>query len=405
MISEFLGLFTQGPTYEVLRIVAKLWFVWLPPFLLFIFWDIWRIYVKTYWLHNYGGYMLLEIKLPREITKSPRAMELVFNSLHNTRKGNLLEQYWQGFLTTYYSFEIASINGEVHFFVYVQRFFKHFVESQLYAQYPNLEIKEVDDYTKLVPKDLPNDEWRVWGAEFGLTKDDVYPLKTYVDMKLEGVEEEEKNDPLSSIIELMGSLRHGEQLWFQILIQGATNEWQKKGEKEIEKLLGRKKFEAAPYVPGQTPFKLLSSAEDEILKAIDRNISKVGFKTGIRFVYVAKKDVYSSAPYAFLGIMKQFSSMNLNGITPKFSTSVDYFFVSRREYRRQKQMVDYFRKRSYFYPPYGSFLHDFGGRVTPFILNSEELATIYHFPGQTTTTPTLERIEARKGEPPANLPI
>jgi hypothetical protein len=42
---------------------------------------------------------------------------------------------------------------------------------------------------------------------------------------------------------------------------------------------------------------------------------------------------------------------------------------------------------------------------TPFVLNTEELATIYHFPGRVAETPTFGRIEAKKGEPPSNLPI
>lgn len=404
-MNEFFKLFTTGSTYEVLHIVGQLWFLWVPLFLLFILWDVWVTYIKTYWFSR-NAFVLLELKFPKEITKSPRAMEIVFNSLHNTRKGNLFEQYWDGFLTTFFSFEIASINGQVHFYVYCQKFFQNFVQSQLYAQYPPLEIKEVDDYTKTVPKDTPNENWNAWGAEIGLTKDDVYPIKTYMEMKLEGVEEEEKSDPLSSIIEFMGSMRHGENLWFQILIQGATNDWQKKSEKELEKLLGRKKFESVQYAPGTIPLKMLSAAEDEIVKAIDRNSSKLGFFTGMRFVYVAKKDVFTQAGYAaFLGLIKQFNSMNLNGFTPKFTTSVDYFFIKTREYRRQKSIINMYRKRSYFYPPFGSFLRQGAGRVAPFILNTEELATLYHFPGRTATTPTFERVESRKGEPPSNLPM
>jgi len=403
--------FTDGPAREVFVLVGRSWFIWLPVAAGFIAFDVWVTYIRTYWLQNYGGRTLLEIKLPQDIAKSPQAMEVVFNAIHNTRKGNLIEKFWTGFLTTWYSFEISSINGQVRFFVNCQTFFKNLIESQIYGQYSNAELHEVDDYTKAITKDIPNEEWRVWGAEFGLTKEDAYPIKTYVDYKLEtNQEEEEKVDPISSIIEFMGSCKNGEQLWFQVVIQGAGDEWQKSGEKLIEKLTGRKKFQPAKVNESGVPKALfMSPAENEVIKTIDRNINKLGFKTGIRFVYVARKDAFSAATFAgMLGMLKQFNSLNLNGFKSSWSTSIDYFFKKRREYLREKRVVRNFRARSYFYPPYRSFgstASPFSGKVSSFILNSEELATIYHFPGRTAEAPTFERIEARKAGPPSNLPI
>jgi len=46
-----------------------------------------------------------------------------------------------------------------------------------------------------------------------------------------------------------------------------------------------------------------------------------------------------------------------------------------------------------------------GHKSGPFIMNTEELATIYHFPGEVSKTPSLSRISAKKAEPPTNLPI
>ena len=58
-----------------------------------------------------------------------------------------------------------------------------------------------------------------------------------------------------------------------------------------------------------------------------------------------------------------------------------------------------YKLRSFFYPPYENFLQN------SFILNAEELATIYHFPGNVSVTPTLSKIASKKSEPPSNLPI
>jgi len=113
--------------------------------------------------------------------------------------------------------------------------------------------------------------------------------------------------------------------------------------------------------------------------------------------YIAKKEVYNPINIvAMIGSMKQYNSMNLNGFKPKNSTTVDYFFVQRRESAMKRVMLDAYRKRSAFYMPYT--------RPT-FVLNTEELATVYHFPGRVAETPTLGRIEAKKSEPPPSLPI
>ena len=39
-----------------------------------------------------------------------------------------------------------------------------------------------------------------------------------------------------------------------------------------------------------------------------------------------------------------------------------------------------------------------------YVLNTEELATLWHFPGQILKVPTLERIESKEASPPPNLP-
>ncbi|OHB13689.1 MAG: hypothetical protein A2Y49_02110 [Candidatus Zambryskibacteria bacterium RIFCSPLOWO2_12_39_8] len=59
-------------------------------------------------------------------------------------------------------------------------------------------------------------------------------------------------------------------------------------------------------------------------------------------------------------------------------------------------MLDAYKRREYFFKPY---------KRKHFVLNTEELATLFHFPGQVSTTPTFTRIESKKAEAPANLPI
>jgi hypothetical protein len=390
--------FTLEFLKSILIIVKQLWFLWMPLILLFLFWELWLVYIRIRYLKELS-WILLEIKIPKEIEKSPRAMEAVFSAIHTTRSGNLIERFWQGFLTPWFSFEITSFNGNIHFFVYTQKFFKKMIESQIYAHYPEVEITEVDDYTKNIPLDIPNENWQMWGAEFVLEKEDVYPIKTYMDFKLEDPKEEaEKIDPLNSFLEFLGSLKKGEQVWFQILIKGAGSKWKETGDRVVKKLLEKNKEKGKKsQEQAGAGMLFLSPGEQDVVKAIERNISKLGFETGIRFVYLARRDIFNFINVATgIGVMKQYNALHLNGFKPTNTTGVDYFFRERRGNRLKRFMIDAYRQRSYFYPPY---------KKKPFIFNTEELATIYHFPGRVAKTPTLERVGSRKGEPPPTLPV
>jgi hypothetical protein len=59
-------------------------------------------------------------------------------------------------------------------------------------------------------------------------------------------------------------------------------------------------------------------------------------------------------------------------------------------------MFDAYRRRGYFYPPYVK---------KQMVLTTEEIATIYHFPGKMAATPSLPKIESKRSEPPTNLPV
>ncbi len=378
---------------DLWRVVIDARFLWLPVILFLVFWKLWLYYIRSRFVSKID-WTILEIKLPREIMKGPRAMEVALNVFHQTKDGNLIEKYWQGWLRPWFSLEIASIGGEIHFFVYTQRFFRNLVEAQIYAQYPDVEITEVDDYSKAAFIDGFGKEWGCWGTEFGLTEEDAYPIRTYIDYGLHETmtKEEQKTDPITSFIEFCGSIKEGEQVWFQILIRATKKDWKEEGKKLIEKLLERGK----KLMEGEQP-KKLSPGETEVIKAIERDVSKYGFDTGIRGIYLARNEKFNPTNIASLvGTMKQYNAVNLNGFKLVNPTSVDYFFKKKREAGKKTKILDAFRQRSYFYMPYDR---------KAFVLNTEELATIFHFPGRVAETPTFGRIEAKKGEAPTDLPI
>lgn len=189
-------------------------------------------------------WLMLEIKLPREITKSPLATETALAGLlQGSGISTAYARNFEGKMAIYSSLEVASIEGVIHFYIRIQKKYRNLIEANFYAQYPDVEIVEVDDYTKLIRYHHLSNDVNVWGLNFrtqkkwnprnpetGLsygTKDkplemraDFYPIKTYVDYGLDkDPKEEYKTDPITGLLELMGSLGKGEYLWYQILVQ------------------------------------------------------------------------------------------------------------------------------------------------------------------------------------------
>jgi hypothetical protein len=167
------------------------------------------------------------------------------------------------------------------------------------------------------------------------------------------------------------------------LFRATTKDWKDEGKKLIDELIKKKetKDENGKVISGMSR---MTSGEQDALKAIERDVSKLGFDVGIRAIYFGRKEIFNAVHFASLvGAMKQYSALNLNGFKPVNSSD-------------KKSMIDAFRQRSIFYVPYPR---------NHFVLNTEELATIFHFPGRVAETPTLPRIEAKKGEAPTNLPI
>jgi len=406
-----------GNTIYLLYIFAP---IYIPLLLLSLLRHFWVSY-KRYLFRTNQERILLEIKIPKEIKKTPLAMELFLNALYQTGgETNWYKTQVKGSSRTWFSLELVSFGGEIHFFIWTEKKFKNLVEAQLYAQYPEVEIHEVPDYTKFVDLDL--NVTSMWGNEFILTNDkDPYPIKTYVDYGLDkiGLKSEEITDPITPIIEFLGSIEKGEQLWIQIMVRahkknykedlalkdkiakmkwyGDPHDW-----KEIAKKEKEAKLEELKPEEGMFP-RVMTKAEQTVIDALERNVDKKGFDCGIRGIYLAEKDKFDPINITGMtGAFKQFNSMSLlNGFRPNRATDFsDYPWQDYKDMRTnkiKKEVFSEYKRRAYFYYPYKS--------DKQFVLSSEELATIFHLPGGVSQTPTFSRIESKKSEPPSNLPL
>ena len=419
MLEDFISLFQAEFYLKVWRFALATWPVWLPLFLVSLLFNTWFSYKRREWLKKTGS-ILLEIKIPKNTDKSPAAMEMVIEGIWEDVIGSLTSAYLEGEVRDVFSLEMVSIGGEVKFFIWSFPKWKTVIESRVYTHYPGAEVVEVEDYAVKILFDP--EKMNLRGITTRLVKPDAYPIKTYIDFELDkgNKEQEEIVDPLAPVLEYLGTLKPGEQAWIQILIQGHRKEslqdvrlfskpdWREGIKKEIEKMIekesrGKPEKDKTGKDKPRTLLELTKS-QSETIAAIQRNSAKLAFDSMMRVVYVAPKEVFVGMRLTgIIGSMRQFGSKTLNGIRPhKFIPGVIYpwedFLDIKRKYR-QKTLLEAYKRRSVFNVP---FRHVFG---RPYVLTTEELATLFHFPGATVTTPTLTRVPYKKAEAPSNLPV
>ena len=425
---------------ELLPLIGTIFLGWVA-------WKLWVHYIRQDFISGID-FVLLEIIPPRDVERNPKAMELfITNALYHWSMKGGKESYWQGAVWFWFSLELVSLEGQVHFYIRTPSRIRSLIETQMYAQYPQAQVKVVEDYTLAVDKITPSSAWNAWGCEFGLLKPEAYPIKTYIDFGLDkDPKEEYKIDPISPIIEFFGSLGKGEQAWMQVIITPSKkiyhthgtwfkkHDWVEEAKKQLEKLL-------LPYTskrddPGTNVIKLarievrVPSFLDRVVKAMSAKTGKLGFETGIRIMYLAKKEVYpvgsrTNNSRNIRLIFRQYTTPDSNGLNRINSAQADAYggiftLPPHKIMRLANRMLHEYRERSFFHLPlrhhlfnnHKIYLHWPISRLfmaykhpETFVLNTEELATLWHFPGQILQVPTLTRIESKEASPPPNLPI
>ncbi len=413
----------------VFSALMSVWFILFPPLLFFLFKILWLLHVNG---HFGGGlkWVLLEIIPPRDIEASPLPMESIYTALAGVIKSpTTAEEYIKGELPTSFSFELASIEGQTHMYVRTQAGFRNLVEAHFYAQYPNVEIVEVEDYVNLVPKTIPNKDWDLWGVDFKLFKPDLYPIKSY--KNFEETITGKMVDPLAGLIETMGKLGPGQHLWLQFIITPISEKWYSTGKETVDEFLGRVKEKkqgmlarifadiwdifsnigkgmfggevvftagAKPEKKEEQPLEFrLSPGEKDVLKALQNNLAKQQYKIRMRHLYIGRREVFSKTTgvSSFIGGIKQFNDQNLNSMVPNddSKTYANFVFVEERLRFRQRRLFRRYIGR------------DSDPQSSRFLFSSEELATIFHIPDMGVLAPSLTRVSAKRSGAPSNLPL
>ncbi|MFH1457350.1 MAG: hypothetical protein ABIF17_04565 [Patescibacteria group bacterium] len=367
----------------------------------------------------------LAIDVPKDNEQSPKAVEQIFNQIWGYKSGaNFVEKWWDGVFLQSISLELVSIGGYIQYIIRTPSIFKDLVESAVYAQYPEADITEIEDYTKdITPDNFREKGYKMWGTQFELTNKEFYPIRTYV--FFEHSIAQKIIDPLSAMLEMMSKLGRDEQLWFQIVIKAEDDKWRNKAMDLVKDLTGQevkkkkggldvfleKIYQTFGFMfPGFKPEELkksdfpskvlyMSKGELENVNAIEIKASKTAFRTKMRMIYFGKKDSFSKprGVSPFVGALKQYAAANLNGFKPAklMTTKVDYWRVEQRTYKKQRKILNQYKSRSLYA----------GVNPDGYILNVEELASLYHFPSLEVKTSSIKTAQSKKAPAPMNVEL
>jgi len=399
---------------------------WIPLVIIFFigFREMWLNSKQTKYARGlHFVYLTVSIQALNE--QSPKAAEHIFSHIAGTFSNPTFKEKWiEGKFTPPFSFEFAVVDGYTQFVIRAPLKHRDLIEAAIFSQYPDAEISEIPDYTQNVPQKHPDPEWDVWGTEFVLKRPSSYPIRTW--FEFEHSLSQELKDPLSTILESFSRLKKGEQIWFQILVYPIRQDWTEESQALAAKMMGKEIKSKVPMwakpvhvimdlfenvlreiLSGgevttvekkKEDFRMMnmSPGERTTLEGIEMKMAKIGFGVKMRFLYVGKRSIYRKGPIASLmkgalGLFARLDGNSFGGYGPATPKS-DYFWQKWGYNNRVRAIFSNYVNRS-------------SNGADPYILNIEELASIYHFPSMLIRAPLIKKVESRKVEPPFALPI
>ncbi|MCD4811609.1 type IV secretion system DNA-binding domain-containing protein [bacterium] len=326
--------------------------------------------------------VVMQVLVPRENDKTPLAAEQMFASLHGLL-GDLRK------CQDVVSFEVISTGEKgIRFFIISPKSLAKFVEGQVYAQYPNADIRDVQDYTSENGKEGSF----ITTGEVEYIKDYIFPIKTFRDFEV---------DPLAAITGAISDLKVGESAWIQFLVRPVGNFWQEDSKKYISAIregkdlesnffkklaklfesLGKALASGEGESSGKKEVVRLAPGQEEELSQIETKMLKVGFEFVIRIVTKADTQIRSEQILRdAVASFKQFTTAHLNSL----SYSLE---------EREAKVI------------YQDFLSRKLSTDIVDIINIEELASLFHMPNISVETPNIAWSRSKKLEPPMDLPV
>ncbi len=375
--------------YETIAALAP---VWLPLLLLYLAWPLWLRFAREQFVTSVP-YATLELKPGPETPRSAKPMELVFYSLYH-RVEITKREYLLGHVRLPWSFEVYAHAGTVRFFVHLPENHRSAIESRVRSEYTDMDIEEVRDYSREIPFHAFSMQLAI--REYALAKPDPYPLKTYEHYE----SQDPKRDLFAEMLEELATLATDGHILISYIIRPHQRERTSYFQDPHDTLHEDAYRVIGEILGSKGDIHALLPAQQAIVLAIEGGLKKPSFDCGIRALYVAERHAYNEANEQKLEtLFQRFNDDDLNGFVAhdpaeRSGLIVSEAFALSRELKAHHFMRTY-RSRSFFAPPYVG---------KPFVLNTEELATVFHMPPAGRGS-VLAHHRSVKLEPPENLPV
>jgi len=370
--------------------------VWLVVF-------IWRTIVwRWYQAHAYFDQVVYLVKLPKDRPKDQNqdftaqqmreeisCAETIFASIGGLRA----QRGWAVWLwgrDDHFSFEIVANSSIIAFYVVAPRRMARYLEQQINAHYPDAVLEEVIDYNMFTAQGA------IAIGSLKTTKHYALPLKTY---------NQEEVDLMNSQLNVMSKLSPGESLAIQYTVRSAYGSWHGAVKKIVQLAYKKKSVSAAlqtsiwssiadfwsdafssnkakkEEAAAKQAEKRLTAMEEEMLKLMEQKNSKAGLDVNLRLVACGNNQGRADALLSDLAnAMSQYNYY-------EYGNS----FQAKPRRKPVKNLIKQFIYRRF-------------DEKSKFLLNTEELASLYHFPLRNAETPNILWLSAKQASAPSDVP-
>ncbi|MBU0722221.1 type IV secretion system DNA-binding domain-containing protein [Patescibacteria group bacterium] len=292
----------------------------------------------------------------------------------------------------HFSFEIVANHKYICFYVVAPIAMGRYIEQQIQAFYPEAVLEQVPDYN------IFSARGKTVASFIKTRRSFIFPLKTYNKMEA---------DPINSLVNAMSKLGEDESLAIQYVVRSSSPGWHNKVNQVVSSVNQGKKLSEAlssnlfskiliffsdlintakPNAQARKPEKenRLTAMEQEVLKLIEEKNSKAGLDVNIRIVASARD--LPRAKVFLNNMISVFSQYNYYQYGNIFSNKIPFY----NNYIQKFLVKDFIYRR--FKPSLG------------LILNTEELASLYHPPLSGAETPNILWLLAKYSSAPSNIP-
>ena len=365
-----------------------------------------RTALYYYQLQKTKNWLMLKISVPKERFAEEKEQKMDFREMASVIEPFIanLESLFDPKLhrkvsgQDHISLEIISKKGLVFFYIGTPVVFKEAIEKNILAQYPDAIVEIDKDRGFSIFKEMKGE---IAAANLRLIKKFFFPIRTYRYLEY---------DPLNAIVNALSKLGNESNAGIQILIRPTDNTWRFAIDKTAKNIQAGKSTSyyatSSTRRMGESFFKFLGDVgksasgkslseedkekqqqnmyrlnpiQEQQLKLLAEKGAKTGFDTQVRILTVAPTGEKAKETLKIIfSAFSQFFTPDNNGFKLKKA-------------KRQRETVANYIFRIY-------------GREPRMLLNTEEIASIYHLPNRYTETPNIAWVYSKKESPPPQLP-